>query len=621
MFKNIDFSRLIEKSTQMVLLFVVIFLLGLYLWGLNKGFDITDEGYCLLGFQSLQEKLGGVSSFHTIGENLFGWMNPNIITYRLIALILTLFSSMIFAWSFWQWFCKFYGVENMSFNRNSIILFFVLGSFLLDYALYRSISYNTLNNFTNLLQASLVIFTINKEQESQLKSVKIQLLWLAVGFLLTFQFLIKPPSAVIFLVLLSVILLLYKGVTDGSYYFRVYSCLFLGSLLGLFVYFSFFQDIFSYVTLLLKSLSGSASESHSYSSLIDNYLKDSVKLFQRFYDLFWIYLSVFLLSTIHFSTQYLKFSKNRYLFWTLVLLLVINIVYQFYHLNLFPPTNIHFLYNYLLIFILFLLIILMAIFWEKIDFTVLRFPQKKLRQSISIFIFLFCLPFVASVGTNTGLFSLAARNGVPWLAVIVLLLNSIDKNGKAKALVWLFILSLILSLSVSITHRYIYKPYRIVETMSHQTETINLDLFPIKSLKVDRQTKIFFEDLNDLMEKAKYQTGDPIIALYDMPGIVYIFGGISPGIPWYFGPPYDSPTRNCLALKNSQVDKSKSILLINNKIESINPKFLTCLKDSGINFPTDYNKVGEVFNPYHKFYQKYNPDQEKVISVWSPKHR
>ncbi|MDJ0660394.1 MAG: hypothetical protein QNJ42_13040 [Crocosphaera sp.] len=619
MLKKITSSTLIEKITQLVLLLAVIFLLGLYLWGLDKGFDITDEGYCLLGFQSLQEKLEVITSFHIIGEKLFSWMNPNIITYRLIALIITLISSTIFALGFWHWFSKFYGVKNISFNRNFILLFMVFGSFLLDYYLYRSVSYNTLNNFTNLGQASLILFTISQEEPQKINSLRFNISWLAVGFLLAFQFLIKPPSAVTFFALLSVVLLLYKRLTHWLYYLRIYSCLFLGGLLGFLFYFGLFQNFSEYVTLLIDNLFNSTGESHSSTSILSNYWNDSRNLIQKIYDFSWVYLSAFLLSLIYFSTDYLNNKKHRYLFGILLFLFVSNLIYQFYHLKLFPPTNIQFLSTYLLVSMLFLLVILVAIFEEQINLRLLNEQQDKIYQFLSICIFLFFLPFVASVGTNTGLFSLAARNAVPWLALIALLLNKINNNGKAKPLIWLFVLSLILSLSLSITHRYVYKPYRIVGNLLQQTKTTNLDLLPVQSLKFDPKTKRFLEELNTLIEKTNFQKGTPIIGLYDMPGIVYIFGGISPGIPWYFGPPYDSPSRNCFALTNSQTDKSKAILLINNKIDSINPQFLTCLKENGINFPRDYHQVGEVFNPYHSFYGKYNPDQKKVVSVWSPK--
>ena len=47
------------------------------------------------------------------------------------------------------------------------------------------------------------------------------------------------------------------------------------------------------------------------------------------------------------------------------------------------------------------------------------------------------------------------------------------------------------------------------------------------------------KELSELVSEYKkendFENGDDILALFDMPGLVYAVGGRSPGRPWYFG--------------------------------------------------------------------------------------
>ena len=54
-------------------------------------------------------------------------------------------------------------------------------------------------------------------------------------------------------------------------------------------------------------------------------------------------------------------------------------------------------------------------------------------------------------------------------------------------------------------------------------------------LRLDTSTADLVFRLDAAMREKGFQTGDPIIALTDMPGLVYLLGGKSPGVPWYFG--------------------------------------------------------------------------------------
>ena len=61
---------------------------SIVVWGLNKGFDLTDEGYYLLGLKEGQDLGNDLSSFHIVIKTIFFWLNLNIINVRIIRIIL-----------------------------------------------------------------------------------------------------------------------------------------------------------------------------------------------------------------------------------------------------------------------------------------------------------------------------------------------------------------------------------------------------------------------------------------------------------------------------------------------------------------------------------------------------
>ena len=73
MIKNYTFnpSHIHKYSVYLITLIVMCVLI----WGLNKGFDITDEGFYLLGFQENQELGISMIKFHHLIKPLFCWLD------------------------------------------------------------------------------------------------------------------------------------------------------------------------------------------------------------------------------------------------------------------------------------------------------------------------------------------------------------------------------------------------------------------------------------------------------------------------------------------------------------------------------------------------------------------
>ena len=82
----------IHKYSVYLITLIVTFVL---LWGLNKGFDITDEGFYLLGFQRNQELGITMIKFHHFIKAFFWWIDINIINLRISRFVLLVFNAFL----------------------------------------------------------------------------------------------------------------------------------------------------------------------------------------------------------------------------------------------------------------------------------------------------------------------------------------------------------------------------------------------------------------------------------------------------------------------------------------------------------------------------------------------
>ena len=606
--KSNSLSSISQKLIQTLLLISIIIIIGLRIWGLNKGFNITDEAYAVLGFEPLQERLEVITAFHIIVYKLFGWLEPSLMAYRAIGQLLIILSASFFALGYYYWLNKIYKQENKLFGRNFILLFFILGGFLIDYDRYNALHYDIINNALNISQASLVLILIAQDAEKAIKSWKFKLGWLATGFLVAFQFFTKPPSALIFTILLAVLVILYQRNINRNYYFVVGGFFVLGGLLGLLSYFVIFQDFWQYQELLFRQLPGAITFLFR-TSKTTNLVSKIVSIATNYKLIITAIggsFATFGLTKIYFSLDASHTPKKSrllkiFLGAVTVSLLLGCVEILGWHLT----KRINITSGYPLIFII-LLIILAAVFTEHL--LTLK-NSDHFWKIAAVSIFLFFLPFGAALGTNTPLGLLSARNIIPWLALMIILLIPLYQTQKINNFTYFFIFTFILWLAVKISYFYFYHPQGLVENRLQQTELVDFVQPHARGLKVDPPTAKFLEQLNTLVYQTDFQPGDPIIALDNMPGLVYLLGGVSPGAPWYFS---NSDQRTCNNILYSSFEPSKAILLINS---DLSPKLLGCLKTVGINFPEDYQKVGEVYNPWVPLHSL----QRKTVAVWSTK--
>ena len=88
----LSFSNGIIKYLNISVFFLI---LATVLWGLNKGFDVTDEGYYVLGYQPGQEIGFVASGFQQLIKGLFSWMTLDVVNVRILRLMFCLLSTFL----------------------------------------------------------------------------------------------------------------------------------------------------------------------------------------------------------------------------------------------------------------------------------------------------------------------------------------------------------------------------------------------------------------------------------------------------------------------------------------------------------------------------------------------
>jgi hypothetical protein len=139
-------------------------------------------------------------------------------------------------------------------------------------------------------------------------------------------------------------------------------------------------------------------------------------------------------------------------------------------------------------------------------------------------------PFLCGVGTNTSIADYAGQGTVFFVATGALLLGALPATSiPSVAAVSLAGLCLIQASRVSSSLLGMYR----VGSVFDQTETVKVGP-EAGRLKVDAKTFSQIEAIDRILRREGFRAGTPIIGVDSLCGWVYLSGGKSPGVPWFF---------------------------------------------------------------------------------------
>lgn len=563
---------LLTRGTLLAYFLISILIL---LFSLNKGLDITDESFYLLSYQFPQENLFFPSAFHLLIHALFDWMNPGIVFYRLLRFILTIFCLYVFSASLFQW--QHNHLEQPSSDFKLLFLIIWLSS-LVNYALgSQTPGYNDFTLFITLLASALLVRALDSSSS--------QRLLFGIGALLGLEFYIKFSTSILLLLFFAGFWLIMRFSRNSLIDLLILIAGYFSAFIVLLIITPSMGEWLSSFSLINEVYSSAGA--YNLSQMLSNYLFQFGNM---------LYYSLVIYWPIFLALIFVKYSQKHS--WFPLIWLLSSLYFIFQQWVLLPEVG-SFVYS--LWFILFLLIFIEVLFYREIF--------KSCHKSLFLTaLFLWLIPLICVVGT-AGDFVLQSTKYIPLgLGGFFILYQSVVPR-QAK----LSILLVLITLSASIQGIYysVYKPYRLAGNLFHQSSPSS---FPnLKGIYLDAQTSQYLDNLNHLIQsRSQYQAPQPIVALYNMPGLVYALGGISPGIPWfiYYSDPPSNPTISCYALTQSKIKQPEKTLIIFNGYQ-VHPLMYQCLEKIGIPYKK-YQAIGSLWMQSPHSYPGDHPFQEKV---------
>ncbi len=576
-FRNSE-TILIYPATWIVLGLLFIAKMIFIFWTINMGFDITDEGNYMLVYKFPDSDPYPFHEYQTVLAPVMKWFGHSIIAGRVLRILLEC-GGLTILWFGWMRYFSSAGAEGRVSLADKAVAFFFLASGTFLSLFPRTISYNDFTNF-GMLATAAILFTILSPAK------KIPTWALAgTGFVFAFLFFIKFPPAILFFLVVTFCI----GFSSNRW--KNFTAFFAGIISGTIAFFLIQGDPMSWPDRFVKgkeivSLLGYDAERLVREIYIPDLFELSIKILPA--------VAVFLAASFAIRRNgdeqkhaWIPFAGAIAFFAILCAIDNRNgfesLTYAYRHSgSIYSGT----------VFLLLALMILVLFLFRLMD----------RRKSINLLAAaLTLLPFLGMAGTDTSFSVSIYAYVLPEFAVILFLLQ---RNFIRPFPLNILIVAMGLFANSLFYYHSAFHPYRLAEPLSEQTETCP----QLPGILIDQSSSKFIEDVWTQLKLGGFKSGDPVIALSDMPGVVFAVGASSPGAPWYFELPH-SDAYNCHHLRNvaGQTAGERPFILIDS---AATPAVLQCLESAGIGYPGEYTLQWKGFNPWRKV-----PVQLQVPSV------
>lgn len=559
------FSKVLKARSILLALVLIAIAAKLFLlfFLLNKGFEIGDEGCFLLALGQPNDFYKEIHLQHQyLLRPLFNLLGVNTFFVRLATLLLEISCSLIL-WRSIAW--------KASLNRlSSLSLLFLILIGINNGITTNSIFYLHLSNYISyLLIACLILFERFKKSQHPTWSL---LIVFSIGILTGLWWFIKFSSSVLAIILLAIYFF------NQSRKWLYLKFLVMGIIVFANFYFLFFQTPRHYIENLQNGFYLIGLQGYNSLDILRSYLLFDVPCF-----LFFAFTGIF-----PFAISLYLTNKPAISFWTGLFILISAIILteNMPIFNFFPGYHLKIIHVLLYTF--------SGLFFMHI-------VQSKRKVLWLLWFLIF--PFVAAFGTAIPLQMSTMSYSLPIVAGIGLLILLSELSLRFKVVISALVTALLLSQYIYLQFFLNRLPHGFQGYITEQTEYL-----PQEGIYVSKPVKTFISNLNAMLCKVGYKKRDAIIALTDMPGVVYLLGGTSPSTHWYFSKnttrkPEAANNLNCYHLNRIDYSKKNYLLIL----ENTDPEILNCVKG----FPSNYTYLGREFSPYHKQY----------VLVWVSKNK
>lgn len=586
---------------------------GMLLWALPRGFDITDEGFYLLNYRYPGEYEASFTDFHLLVAQLFGLVDKQIVTYRLIGLLGQILGAGTFGLSLAAWLRQALpqGPRRWLTQPSLVVGCVLVGQWLAISIMPRTISYNGLNTLFLLLSTAAVLRTLAHGPAGSA--------WLVIaGFAIGLDVFVKVSTAI--LLLGSLLLLLAwcwrrAGLPAGL---RALVWLVVGLTIGMELYFLRVQPATVWWHTFNQEMTMLRGQGYGTSDLLAKYFSSALKVFSTLVwplgpvllgvpALVWWWLKSRAAGLATSQTNWVALVGLGSCALWLAVQAKRHVWYSTSYLNKFDTLAV----------LLAMLLLAAALVALEAGASLPKVQDKALDCTIplasqrwQVGLWLSLLPFLAAAGTYNDLRINLVMDAAPWFGLLILVL-AIPRPVCLP--VWVMPLLLLLPIGLA-AEQTVWGTLRVPYCQSGPATTQDTQLVMAGvhgSLLLDASTVAGLHRLDNVLVQAGFRAGDPLLAFHDMPGLVYLLGGVSPGAPWYFS---GIDERNCHAMQISRQPLTRAYVLLS---DSMTTYTKACMRNCGLHFPDNYKLVGIVPHPYVHNTYLYRQNQDS-IRVYAP---
>ncbi len=221
--------------------------------------------------------------------------------------------------------------------------------------------------------------------------------------------------------------------------------------------------------------------------------------------------------------------------------------------------------------------------------------------------FVTALPFLGAIGTGNPLFVNTIFHHAAWYMLGGMMVIGWGQALQSDLLSDALLVMVSAHGIVQFLYGMIKEPYRLVGPLNAQTESIEIG-FPATKVKMAPAAVAFLRLFKQTLEANGFKPGDDIIALFDMPGLVYAVGGRSPGHQWYYTMTscHDAMMEaNKWHLSRVPPERLQHSFIIQKGDISFFNEHLASLQ---ISFPHEYALCGQMISPF----------SYEVLTIWKP---
>jgi hypothetical protein len=217
------------------------------------------------------------------------------------------------------------------------------------------------------------------------------------------------------------------------------------------------------------------------------------------------------------------------------------------------------------------------------------------KQQWLLAIIWFILPAIVFVGTSTPATLSLASFLVPWYG---LLCFYIVRHYTPEFNYGIAVIAFVSCFVFFVNH--IQRPYWTNKPMYYPRVEVQ---GPNETILLDTVTAQFIVSTKEILNKAEIEPGYPIVALHDIPGLIYLVGGYSPATPWYFNvlDARQSDLKNmmkefnCLHISRIKLFEERQPVFMINQLSFYGT--LPCITEHGFDLYEDYELPQKVSNP------------------------